>query len=81
MRELRTGEVLYEQGDIAVPFFVVVSGELEIMRPFGTAETLVTVFGPGQFTGEVSTFPVDELSFEYVPVNPVKLSNLIASTC
>ena len=33
MRELHTGEVLYEQGDIAVPFFVVVSGELEIMRP------------------------------------------------
>jgi thioredoxin reductase (NADPH) len=40
---------------IVVPFFVVVSGELEIMRPFGAAETLVTVFGPGQFTGEVNT--------------------------
>jgi thioredoxin reductase (NADPH) len=26
MRVLRAGEVLYEQGDIAVPFFVVVSG-------------------------------------------------------
>ena len=32
MRALPPGEVLYEQGDIAVPFFVVVSGELEIMR-------------------------------------------------
>ena len=55
MRALHAGEVLYEQGDIAVPFFVVVSGELEIMCPFGAAETLVTVFGPGQFTGEVNT--------------------------
>jgi thioredoxin reductase (NADPH) len=55
MRALHAGEGLYEQGDIAVPFFVVVSDELEIMRPFGAAETLVTVFGPGQFTGEVNT--------------------------
>lgn len=55
MRALHAGEVLYEQGDIAVPFFVVVSGELEIMRPFGGAETLVTNHGPGQFTGEVNT--------------------------
>gem|GEM_PF-4090557 len=31
MRALHAGEVLYEQGDIAVPFFLVVSGELEIL--------------------------------------------------
>ena len=47
-------EVLIEQGDSAVPFFVVVSGEAEIVRPSGAAETLVTVHGPGQFTGEVN---------------------------
>jgi thioredoxin reductase (NADPH) len=34
---------------------VVISGELEIVRPSGTAETLITVFGAGQFTGEVNT--------------------------
>ena len=51
---LQRGEVLVEQGDSAVPFFVVVSGELEIVRPLGAAETLVTVLGPGQFTGEVN---------------------------
>jgi thioredoxin reductase (NADPH) len=55
MRTLHAGEVLHEHRDVAVPFFVLVSGELEIMRPFGTAETLVTVFGPGQDTGEVNT--------------------------
>ena len=52
---LQPGEVLVEQGDSAVPFFVVVSGELEVVRPSGAAETLVTVHGPGQFTGEVNT--------------------------
>ncbi len=55
MRDVKPGEVLVEQGDSAVPFFVVVSGQLEVVRPSGAAETLVTVHGPGQFTGEAST--------------------------
>jgi thioredoxin reductase (NADPH) len=55
MRAMQHGEVLVEQGDGAVPFFVVASGELEIVRPSGAAaETLVAVLGPGQFTGEVN---------------------------
>jgi thioredoxin reductase (NADPH) len=55
MRDVKPGELLVEQGDSPVPFFVVVSGELEVVRPSGATETLVTVHGPGQFTGEVST--------------------------
>jgi thioredoxin reductase (NADPH) len=55
MRAIQRGEALVEPGDSAVPFFVVVSGELEIVRPSGAAETLVTVQGQGQFTGEVNT--------------------------
>jgi thioredoxin reductase (NADPH) len=53
MRAIQPGEVLVEQGDSAVPFFVVVSGEIEIVRPSGAAETLITIHGPGEFTGEV----------------------------
>jgi len=55
MRAIQPGEVLVEQGESTVPFFVVVSGELEVVRPSAAAETLVTVHAPGQFTGEVST--------------------------
>ena len=54
MRAMERGEVLVEQGDRGVPFFVVVSGEVEIVRPSGAAETLVTVHRQGQFTGEVN---------------------------
>jgi thioredoxin reductase (NADPH) len=54
MRAIQPGEVLVEQGDSIVPFFVVVSGELEIVRPSCAGETLVTIHGPGQFTGEVN---------------------------
>ena len=54
MRAMQPGQVLIEQGDKNVPFFVVVSGEVEIVRPSGGVETLITIHGPGQFTGEVN---------------------------
>lgn len=55
MRAMQRDEILYEQGDTSVPFFVVVSGEIEVVRPLGTAvvKTLVRVLRSGQFTGEV----------------------------
>jgi thioredoxin reductase (NADPH) len=52
---MRAGEILVEQGDTAVPFFVIVSGELEAVRPSGAIETLITIFRAGQFTGEVNS--------------------------
>ena len=54
-RAVRSGEVLVEQGDRAVPFFVVISGELEAVRPTSATEILITVFRAGQFTGEINT--------------------------
>jgi thioredoxin reductase (NADPH) len=54
VRSVQSGEVLIEQGDTSVPFFVVITGEVEIVRPCGAHETLVTVHGSGEFTGEVN---------------------------
>ena len=54
IRSVQSGEVLIEQGDTWVPFFVVVTGEIEIVRPFGVHETLVTIHSSGEFTGEVN---------------------------
>jgi len=56
VRAVRRGEVLYEQGDTSASFFIVITGELEVVRPLFPVETLVTVFESGQFTGEVGTF-------------------------
>src|SRR6516162_4752453 len=53
-RTVRSGEVLVEQGDRAIPFFVAISGELEVVRPWGTTETLLLIVTAGQFTGEIS---------------------------
>jgi thioredoxin reductase (NADPH) len=55
IRVVEGGEVLYQQGRTAASFFVVVSGELEVVRPLFPVETLVTIYEPGQFTGEVGT--------------------------
>jgi thioredoxin reductase (NADPH) len=54
IRSIQPGEVLIEQGDTSVPFFVVITGEIEIVRPFGTQETLITIHSDGHFTGEVN---------------------------
>jgi thioredoxin reductase (NADPH) len=53
-RRIRPGEVLIEAGDRVVPFFVVTAGQVEIVRPSDTGETLVAVHAPGQFSGEVN---------------------------
>jgi thioredoxin reductase (NADPH) len=55
MRAIQPGQVLVEPGESDVSFFVVVSGELEVVHPSSDREYLVTVHAPGQFTGEVST--------------------------
>jgi thioredoxin reductase (NADPH) len=54
-RPTQPSDVLIEQGDSNVPFFAVISGELESVRPSATGDTLVAVSGPGQFMGEVNT--------------------------
>jgi thioredoxin reductase (NADPH) len=53
-RTVRSGEVLVEQGDRAIPFFVVIAGELEAVRPTDTIETLLFIVRAGQFTGEIN---------------------------
>jgi len=52
-REAQAGEVLVEPGDNNLPFFLVISGALEIMRPTCNGEETVVVHQAGQFSGEV----------------------------
>jgi thioredoxin reductase (NADPH) len=75
-RTTERGEVLYEQGDSAAPFFVVVSGELEVLRPSGTVDTLVTIHRSGQFTGEVGTLSGRRTMFRVRATKPGKVIEL-----
>ena len=54
-RSVKAGDVLLQQGDKNIPIFLVISGELETVRPSGAHETLIARVPPGQFTGEVNT--------------------------
>jgi thioredoxin reductase (NADPH) len=55
VRSTHAGEILVEQGQSAMPFFVVTSGEVDVVRPVEEIETLIMAIAPGQFTGEINT--------------------------
>jgi len=76
MRSVQPGEVLIEQGDTSVPFFVVITGEVEIVRPFGAYETLVTVHGYGEFTGEANMLSGRRSFFRARATKPGKVIEL-----
>src|SRR5262245_45650002 len=51
-RAVASGEVLVEVGQRPVPFFVVLSGAIQVLRPSTGTEALIVTLGPGHFTGE-----------------------------
>lgn len=53
-RQVARGEVLVEQGQAQIPFFVITRGRVEVVRPSGGTEMLVVVHEGGHFTGEVN---------------------------
>ncbi len=52
-RSAAAGELLFDQGQSDIPFFVVLSGSVEIVHPSRGADEPITVHEPGEFTGEV----------------------------
>jgi thioredoxin reductase (NADPH) len=51
-RTTASGETLVDVGDKVVPFFVVVSGEVQALRPTLAGDTLIVTHHAGQFSGE-----------------------------
>jgi thioredoxin reductase (NADPH) len=54
VRSVRKGEILFEPGDTDVPFFVLLSGAMEIVQPSLEGDRPVATHGPGEFTGELT---------------------------
>lgn len=52
-RAVAAGELLFEAGEASLDLFVVLDGEVEIVRSEGAGEVIVTAFGPGKFIGEL----------------------------
>ncbi len=53
-RDVDAGDVLFSPADESYDFWVVLHGEVEILRPDPTGDVLVTVHGDGRFLGELS---------------------------
>jgi thioredoxin reductase (NADPH) len=54
VRKVKVGEVLFEPGDSDVPFFVLLSGSLEIVQPDLHGERPIVTHEAGGFTGEMT---------------------------
>src|ERR1700690_1175721 len=52
--QVQTGEILFEPGDTNVPFFVLLSGSMEIVQPDLTGERPIATHARGEFTGEMT---------------------------
>jgi thioredoxin reductase (NADPH) len=55
-RAVSEGEILFEPGDMNVPFFVLISGAMEIVQPELATNQYreIAKHGPGEFTGEMT---------------------------
>src|SRR4051794_24658460 len=53
-RPVKAGDIVFEVGERDTSFFVVLRGKLAILRPMDGREELITVHGPGEFTGEIN---------------------------
>jgi thioredoxin reductase (NADPH) len=54
VRHVNVGDILFEPDDSDVPFFVLLSGSMEIVQPDRHGERPIVKHEPGEFTGEIS---------------------------
>lgn len=53
-RRVEKGEIVFDVGDRDVPFFVLLSGSMEVVQPGYASDAPVAKHGPGGFTGEMT---------------------------
>ncbi|MFZ0759624.1 MAG: FAD-dependent oxidoreductase [Candidatus Sulfotelmatobacter sp.] len=54
VRSVAAGDILFEPGDSDVPFFVLLSGSMEIVQPDLQGERPIVKHAAGEFTGEIA---------------------------
>jgi thioredoxin reductase (NADPH) len=54
LRHVNDGDVLFRADDSDVPFFILLSGSMQIVQPDMNGERPVANHGPGEFTGEMT---------------------------
>jgi len=54
VRRVEAGEIIFDIGQTDVPFFVLLSGRMEVVQPALIGELSVATHGAGEFTGEMT---------------------------
>jgi len=54
LRKVEPDEILFQSDDTQIPFFVLLSGSMDIVQPALTGERAIAKHGPGEFTGEIT---------------------------
>ncbi len=86
LRKVAQGEILFRPGDNDVPFFVLLSGAMEIVQPDLVGERLVATHGPGEFTGEITMISGQQClvrgrvtgSGDFLEISPDGLRSLVS---
>lgn len=86
LRKMTAGEILFQPGDVHVPFFILLSGSLEIIQLDFKSERLITTHHANSFTGELSMISGQKClvlgrvgeAGEFLEVSPDGLRSLVA---
>jgi len=54
LRAVKKGDILFEPGDTDIPFFVLLSGAMEVVQPDLNGERMIATHVAGEFTGEMT---------------------------
>ena len=59
--QLEAGRILFSENDLGNCLYIIVDGNLEIIKAYGTAEErLLQDWGPGNYLGEMSMFDIEK---------------------
>ena len=56
------GEIVFDEGDAGDSLFMIISGQLEVLKRFGDEQRVVAMLGPGEYFGEMALLGRDPRS-------------------
>lgn len=75
-RSLAPGEVLYDQGEPAHVLAIILSGEIQAVRPTELGRSVITFAGRGQFNGEINQLSGRHSMFRILASQPTEIIEL-----
>jgi thioredoxin reductase (NADPH) len=80
VRHVDRGEILFDLGQTNIPFFVVLSGSLEVVQPSIEGERSITIHHAGSFTGELTMISGHRIFVRGRVVEPGEVLELSSDT-